>query len=152
DRGRLPHLGRRRTQPGPSRLWAGLARRVVRRPLLFGGIAVAAMLALGAPALGMRIGSPAIDLPSNLGVVKVLTDIQHEFPGRPAPADIVITGTNLGSRAMATELAALRSQASATGPIRGPVTTSTVAGGEALVVQVPLAGTGSGRTTGTAPQ
>src|SRR5580658_5836508 len=54
DRGRLPHLGRRRTQPGPSRLWAGLARRVVRRPLLFGGIAVAAMLALGAPALGMR--------------------------------------------------------------------------------------------------
>ena len=150
DRGHLPHLGRRRTQPKPSRLWAGLARRVVRRPLVFGGIAVAALLALGAPALGMRIGSPAIDLPSNLGVVKVLSDIQHEFPGRPAPADVVITGSDLGSQAMATELAALRSHVSRSGPIRGPVTASVVAGGKALVVQVPLAGNGSDAATDSA--
>jgi RND superfamily putative drug exporter len=147
DRGRLPHLGRRRTQPGPSRLWAGLARRVVRRPLVFGGVAVAAMLALGAPALGMRIGSPAIDLPSNLGVVRVLSDIQHEFPGRPAPADVVVTGPNLHSQAMATELAALRAQASPSGPIRGPVTATEVASGRALVVQVPLPGNGSDRAS-----
>jgi putative drug exporter of the RND superfamily len=147
DRGRLPHLGRRRTQPKPSRLWAGLARRVVRRPLVFGGVAVAALLALGAPALGMRIGSPAIDLPSNLGVVRVLSDIQHEFPGRPAPADVVVTGTNLQSQAMATELAALRARASPSGPIRGPVTATEVAGGRGLVVQVPLAGNGSDRAS-----
>ncbi len=92
DRGQLPYLGRRLTHPRPSRLWAGLARRVVRRPLLLGGIAAAALLALSAPALGMRIGNPAIDLPSNLGVVRVLADIQHEFPGKPAPADVVVSG------------------------------------------------------------
>jgi putative drug exporter of the RND superfamily len=150
DRGRLPHLGRRRTHPKPSRLWAGLARRVVRRPLIFGGIAIAALLALGAPALGMRINSPAIDLPSNLGVVRVLADIQHEFPGKPAPADVVVTGPNLRSQAMVTELAALRSHVTASGPIRGPVTASPVAGGKALVVQVPLAGNGSDPRTDAA--
>jgi putative drug exporter of the RND superfamily len=143
DRGKLPYLGRYRTQARECRLWAGLARRVVRRPLVYGGIAAAALLALSAPALGMRIGSPAIDLPSNLGVVRVLSDIQHEFPGRPAPADVVVTGSNLHSQAMATELAALRGEAGKTGPIRAPVEATSVAGGRALVVQVPLAGNGS---------
>ena len=65
----------------------------MRRPLLLGGIAAAALLVLGAPALGMRIGNPSIDLPSNLGVVRVLADIQHEFPGKPAPADVVVSGS-----------------------------------------------------------
>jgi putative drug exporter of the RND superfamily len=150
DRGRLPHLGHRRTHPGPSRFWSGLARKVVRRPVIYGGIAAAALLALSAPALGMRISSPQIDLPSNLGVVRVLADIQHDFPGRPAPADVVVTGANLPGTAMATELAALREAASAAGPIRGPVVTTAVAGGSALVIQVPLAGNGSDRASDAA--
>jgi RND superfamily putative drug exporter len=150
DRGHLPYLGRRRHQPRPSRAWGGLAARVVRRPLLFGGVAAAALLALASPALGMRIGSPAIDLPSNLGVVRVLADIQQEFPGRPAPADVVVTGSQLHSPAMARELTALRSRASAVGPIRGPVTATEVANGKALVVQVPLAGPGSGKVSDSA--
>jgi putative drug exporter of the RND superfamily len=147
DRGRLPYLGRRRTHPRPSRFWAGLARRVVGRPVMYGGIAAAALLALSAPALGMRIGTPAINLPSNLGVVRVLTAIQHDFPGRPAPADVVVTGPNLEGPAMARELATLRGAASTTGPIRGPVRASAVAGGRALVVEVPLAGNGAGRAS-----
>jgi putative drug exporter of the RND superfamily len=150
DRGRLPHLGHRRTHPGPSRFWSGLARKVVGRPVIYGGIAAAALLALSAPALGMRISSPQIDLPSNLGVVRVLADIQHDFPGRPAPADVVVTGANLRGTVMATELAALRDQASASGPIRGPVVTTAVAGGRGLVVQVPLAGNGSDKASDAA--
>jgi putative drug exporter of the RND superfamily len=143
DRGRLPYLGARRCHARPCRTWAGLAGRVVRRPLIYGGVAVAALLALSAPALGMRIGNPAIDLPSNLGVVRVLADIQHEFPGRPAPADVVVTGTNLHSAAMSQELTALRAEATPRGTIRGPITATQVADGRALVVQVPLAGNGS---------
>jgi putative drug exporter of the RND superfamily len=150
DRGRLPYLGRMRTHSRPCRTWAGLAKRVVKRPLIFGGIAVAGLLMLAAPALGMRIGSPSIDLPSNLGVVKVLTEIQHEFPGRPAPADVVVTGDNLHSPAMARELAALQGHATRSGPIRGPIAATEVAGGRALVVQVPLAGPGSGRVSDSA--
>ena len=150
DRGRLPYLGRMRTHAHPCRTWAGLASRVVKRPLIFGGVAVAALLALAAPALGMRIGSPSIDLPSNLGVVRVLSEIQHEFPGRPAPADVVVSGDNLHGPAMARELAALRSYATSSGPIRGPIGATEVAGGRALVVQVPLAGSGTGRVSDSA--
>jgi putative drug exporter of the RND superfamily len=143
DRGRLPFLGRRRTHPRACRLWAGLARRVVRRPLLYGGIAAAAMVVLSAPALGMRIGSPRIDLPRDLGVVRVLDDIQHQFPGKPAPAEVVITGTSLHSPAMQQAITGLRAHATASGPIRGPITAGFVGGGRALLLQVPLAGNGS---------
>jgi putative drug exporter of the RND superfamily len=150
DRCQLPYLGRRLTHPRPSRLWAGLARTVVRRPLLLGGIAAAALLALSAPALGMRIANPAIDLPSNLGVVKVLAEIQHDFPGKPAPADVVVSGSNLESPAMQTQLAALRADASADGAIHGPISATAVAHGKALVVEVPLAGNGTSKVSDSA--
>jgi putative drug exporter of the RND superfamily len=143
DRGQLPYLGRRLTHPQPSKLWAGLARRVVRKPLLFGGIAAAALLALSAPALGMRIGNPAIDLPDNLGVVQVLAEIQHEFPGKPAPADVVVSGSGLESQAMRTQIAALQADARTGGAIHGPVRATAVAHGKALVIEVPLAGNGT---------
>ncbi len=86
DRCRIPFLGRRRTAARPSRLWAGLVRRVVRHPLVWGGAATLALLALAAPASAMRIGSPPIDLPNSLPVVQTLNRISAAFPGRrPRP-------------------------------------------------------------------
>ena len=99
DRGRIPFLGRHRTQARPSRLWGALARRVVRRPLLWGGFAALALLALAAPALGMRTGTPAIDLPAKLPVVQTLGQIQRAFPGRPAPAQVVVMGGDVSGAA-----------------------------------------------------
>ncbi|HKD88770.1 MAG TPA: MMPL family transporter [Streptosporangiaceae bacterium] len=150
DRAQLPYLGRRLTHPQPSKLWAGLARRVVRKPLLLGGIAAAALLALSAPALGMRIGSPAIDLPGNLGVVKVLAEIQHEFPGKPAPADVVVSGSGLESQTMRAQIAALQADARSGGAIHGPLRATAVARGKALVIEVPLAGNGTGKESDAA--
>jgi RND superfamily putative drug exporter len=143
DRGRVPFLGRRRTAARPSWLWAGVIRRVVRRPVIWGGAALLALLALASPALGMRIGNPVIDLPKNLAVVQTLDQINSEFPGRPAPAEVVVTGQDLAGPAAAHALVTLEHRASATGPIRTPVTAAFVARGRALVVQVPLAGNGS---------
>jgi RND superfamily putative drug exporter len=143
DRCRIPLLGRRRTAARPSRLWAGLVRRVVRRPLIWGGAAALAMLALAAPAVGMRIGSPPIDLPNSIPVVQTLDRISSAFPGRPAPAEIVVTGPAVNSSATQRALIAIQDRASAHGPLREPVTASTVAGGRALIIRVPLAGDGS---------
>src|ERR1035438_3229838 len=86
DRGRVPFLGKARTQAARSRLWTALVSRVVRHPIRWGGLAVAVLGALAFPALGMRIGSPAINLPSSLPVVQTLTLIQRDFPGQPGPA------------------------------------------------------------------
>ena len=147
DRGRVPFLGRRRTAARPSRLWAGLVRRVVRHPLAWGGAATLGLLALAAPAAGMRIGSPPIDLPASLPVVQTLDRISGEFPGRPAPAEIVVTGNDLGRPAVLRSLTALEDRASARGPLREPVTVTAVAHGRALIVLVPLAGDGSDSVT-----
>jgi RND superfamily putative drug exporter len=151
DWGRIPFLGRSRAAGQPSRLWAALVRSVVRRPLIWGGAATIALLALAAPALGMRLGEPAVDAPRNAPVVQTLTQIQHAFPQAPAPATIVVTGPGITSPKMAAEVTALQGRAAAGGPLREPVTTALVGGGpsqdstggRALVVSVPLAGSGS---------
>ena len=61
DAARIPFLGRRRAAARPSRLWGGLTRRVAARPVIWGGIATVALLALAAPVLGLRLGQPAAD-------------------------------------------------------------------------------------------
>ncbi len=150
DRGLIPFLGRRRIAARPSRVWAALARRVVRRPLLWGGAAAIALLALATPALGMRLGSPAIDLPASSSVLQTMNEIQQAFPQTPSPAQVVVTGTDLTGPAVRDAIAALNARASTTAPIREPITSTPVAGGRALLVDVPLAGTGSGSVSNNA--
>jgi putative drug exporter of the RND superfamily len=147
DRCRIPVLGRRRTAARPSRLWETVVRRVVRHPLAWGGAATLALLALAAPMASMRIGSPPIDLPNNLPVVQTLDQMSAAFPGRPAPAEVVVTGHDLQSPAMRRAMSALVATATPNGPFRKPITVTAVAGGRALIAQVPLAGNGSDTTS-----
>jgi RND superfamily putative drug exporter len=157
DAGRIPFLGRRR--PGqlsygarPSRLWGGLARRVVARPLIWGGIATVAMLALAAPALGLRIGQPAIDAPKNIPAVTTMDAVQRAFPQAPAPAEIVVTGPDAvltGPRVTAA-VDELRARAATGGPVSQPVTVTELGGGRALLVGVQLAGSGTDTTSDNA--
>src|SRR5580693_1479543 len=143
DRGRIPFLGRRRTAARPSRLWAALVTRVVRRPLLWGTAAVLAMLALAAPALSMRLAYPQNDVPNNVPIIATVNRIQQAFPQAPSPAQVVVTGTGLAGAPVRNAITALKATASANGPIREPVTVNPVAGGRALIVNVPLAGNGT---------
>jgi putative drug exporter of the RND superfamily len=142
DKGRIPVIGRRRAVAPPSRLWAGLVRRVVRRPLLWGGTATIVMLVIAAPALGIRLAYPAIDAPASLPVVSTMNAIQAAFPQSPEPAEVVVTGQDLTGPAVTGAITELGKWAAAGGPIREPVTASAVAGGRALIVSVPLAGNG----------
>jgi len=143
DRCRLPFLGRARTRAERSRLWAALVGKVVRRPLLWGVIAAAALGALAVPALGMRIGSPAINLPASLPVVRTLAMIEHDFPGGPAPAQVVVSGSGVRSAAMDRAVADLRSIAARRGgPIAGPVSAVPVGNGRGALLTMPLAGSG----------
>jgi putative drug exporter of the RND superfamily len=143
DRGKIPLLGRRRTAAQSSRLWAAVVRRVVRHPVIWGGAAAAALLVLAAPALGLRLGNPYINLPRSAPVAQTLAKISTAFPGSPSPAEVVVTGPDLSGPAVQAALTSLQERASPTGPIRSPITASRVAAGRALVVTVPLAGTGS---------
>jgi RND superfamily putative drug exporter len=143
EKGRIPFL-RRRTAARPSRLWGALVRRVVAHPLAWGAVTALALLALAAPALGMRIGYPAIDAPAGLPVVQTLDRIQQAFPQGPGPAEVVVTGTDLRTPAVTQAVTELAARATPGGAIRPPVSTTIVAGGRGLVITVPLAGTGTG--------
>jgi putative drug exporter of the RND superfamily len=143
DKGRIPFIGRRRTNPGPSKAWAAVVRKVVRRPLLWGGAGTVVMLAIAAPALSIRLAYPAIDAPADLPVVSTIEAIQAAFPQSPAPAEVVVTGQHLTGPAVTGAISSLdKLAAERGGPVREPVTASVVAGGRALIVSVPLAGNG----------
>jgi RND superfamily putative drug exporter len=151
DRGRIPFLGRRRTASRPSRLWTAVVRRVVRRPAAWAAVAAVALLALAAPALGMRLGNPADGgFSAKLPVVQTANRIQAAFPQAPSPAQVVVTGQGLDGQAVTAAVAALRRSATAIGPIRPPITTSVIAGGRALVVDVPLQGDGTNASSDAA--
>jgi RND superfamily putative drug exporter len=151
DRGRVPFLGRRRTAARPSRLWSALVRRVVRHPAAWGGVAALAMLALAAPALGMRIGQPPDGgFPASVPIVATMNQISHDFPQTPGPAQVVVTGQVSGNPRLSQAVAALRAGASAHGPVLAPVTASPVAGGRALLIDVPLAGNGTDQVSARA--
>jgi putative drug exporter of the RND superfamily len=142
DRGRIPFLGRGRAAARPSRLWAALVRRVVAHPAIWGVTATVALLALAAPALGMRLGEPAVDVPPGQAVVSTTAAIQRAFPQTPSPAEVVVTGPGATGPRVLAAVTALQGRAAAAGPIREPVTVTSVGGG-ALVIDVPLAGHGS---------
>lgn len=144
DRGRIPFLGKGRTRAERSRMWTAVVGRVVRKPVAWGGLALAALVALAFPAFGMRIGNPAINLPSSLPVVRTLEMIQRDFPGGPAPAQVVVSGPGVQSAAMRHAISRLESVAAAGGPIHGPVTTLPVGAGRGVLLSVPLAGTAAG--------
>ena len=150
DKGRVPFFGRRRAAAPPSKVWSALVRRVVRRPLLWGGTATVVMLAIAAPALGIRLAYPAIDAPQDLPVVSTIEAIQAAFPQSPAPAEVVITGQHLTGPAVTSAISKLESLAAKGGPIREPVTATSVADGRALIISVPLAGNGGDSASYTA--
>ncbi len=141
DRARVPFVGKGRTRAEQSRLWSAVVSRVVRRPAAWGGVALIALAALAAPALSMRIGQPAINLPSSLPVVRTLEQIQRDFPGGPSPAQVVVAGPGVQSSAMQHALARLQAVAAAGGPIHEPVTAQPAGHGRGMVISVPLAGT-----------
>jgi putative drug exporter of the RND superfamily len=150
DAGRIPFLGRRQAAARPSRLWAALARQVVARPVIWGGAAAIALLALAAPALGLRLGEPAVDAPKGAAVVTTMDAIHRAFPQAPAPAEVVVTGQDLAGPKVAAAVGALRTRAASGGAIHAPVTETVLGGGRALLVGVPLAGNGTNSASDSA--
>jgi putative drug exporter of the RND superfamily len=155
DRGRIPFLGKRRTAASESRFWGALARAVVKRPLVWGGVAAIALLALAAPVLRLNLEDPGIhSLPPEVPVVHTLADISQAFPGGPVPAEVVVTsrdGADLGGKQVTGAIAALHGQvAGSHGAIREPISTATFGHDQVLVVSVPLAGSGTDATSNSA--
>jgi hypothetical protein len=102
-----------------------------------------------APEFSLRIGEPPIDAPYGFSAVQTLLKIEHAFPQAPGPAQVVVTGQDVTGPTVAAAVDALRARTSAGGPVRGPVTATSIGGGRVLVVNVQLAGNGQDSTPST---
>ncbi|MFC9270357.1 MMPL family transporter [Streptomyces zhihengii] len=107
DAGRLPFLGRRRDGARESGAIAGaVLRPVLARPRLFAFASLAVLLALAAPAAGMK--TEQLGMEKQFGSDAPLT-VAHEritgaFPGGPEPARVVVTADDITAPAVTAAL------------------------------------------------
>ncbi|WP_018220873.1 MMPL family transporter [Salinispora pacifica] len=144
DRGRLPWLGRRRTDAGDSKVWSRVSGAAIRQPLLWGALATLLLFCLAAPAAHLKLRDPSLtdSLPRSLPAVDAVARIEEAFPGGPSPAQVVIWGEQVDSPAVEAAVRRLGSEVVAR-PDEFGTTLSTAKVGDALIVKVPLAGTGT---------
>ncbi|MER6080249.1 MMPL family transporter [Streptomyces sp. NPDC001833] len=151
DRARIPWLGRRRTVARASRIWSSVARTVVRRPALTGGVAALVLLLVALPAFGMRLQDPATtdSLPRSVAQVDAAVRVNDAFPGAASPARMAIVaddGSSADTPALRTAIDALHQEAATAGNgIAEPITWVSV--GDVVVVRVPLVGKGTDDTS-----
>ena len=148
DRGRVPGLNRLRTRYGESRFWAKIVDVVLRRPLLWGGLAAALLVALAIPAFSLHtVNSGLQGVPRNLPIMNVYGRIQAEFPGGAVPETVVISAADVTSPRVTAGIAALERAALATGQMYQPISVDISASHQAARVSIPLAGNGTNSTS-----
>jgi RND superfamily putative drug exporter len=144
DRGRIPGLQRLRAKPGESRFWAPIIRVVLRAPILWGGAALALLIALAIPAFTLHTVSPGMQgLPPNLHVMQAYQRVQSSFPGGAEPETVVISAADVTTPAITAGIHALERSALATGQMHEPILVDISASHRAARVSIPLVGTGT---------
>ncbi|MEU6665445.1 MMPL family transporter [Streptomyces sp. NPDC046727] len=145
EKGRLPFLGRRRRRQGAdsgSRFWTAVLRGVLAKPLISVVVAAGALLAIAAPALGMKTQQLTLDqeFGDSLPIVQTYNRINDAFPGGSEPAQVVVKAKDINSPEVRRALADFKKQAVASGASRGPVDIKLYDAQNVALVSVPLVG------------
>src|ERR671937_1444187 len=144
DRLRVPHIRRLRRDSGEGRVWGAIVDGVLRRPVLSVVVAGGALLALAAPALGLRMVQPGPDTyPQSMDMIKAYNRMQQAFPGMPLPANVVVKAPNVNAPAVRNAIRELESKALATGRVGEPITVETNRDGTVANITVPIKGKGT---------
>ncbi|MGC4112698.1 MAG: MMPL family transporter [Nocardioides sp.] len=115
DRPRLPLLWRLNRRIGHGGISRRILAPVVRRPVVALVVSLTALLALAAPALGMKIHEANIDtLPASIPQVQTLRAITDEFPTEGATATVVVHGTKAEHAQVVQAMEKLETSAAAT--------------------------------------
>src|SRR5262245_23250315 len=147
NRVRVPVLHRLQ-RPGGGRLWGWVLDRVLRRPVVSVAVSLGILLALAAPALGMKTVVPGAEaFPKNLEPVRVYDRLQAAFPGEPAPAVVVVKAPSIDDPRVGKAIGELRTRALASGQFHQPVTTAINPARTVARVDLPISGSGSDKTS-----
>ncbi|MGW1591121.1 MMPL family transporter [Streptomyces sp. NPDC002386] len=144
EKGRIPFLGRRRRRGGgsESRFWTAVLRGVLARPLVSVVVAAGALLAVAAPALGMKTQQLTLDqeFGDSLPIVQTYDRLNEAFPGGSEPAQVVVGAKDIAAPEVQRALADFKQRAVSSGASRGPVDIKVYRAQNVALVSVPLVG------------
>ncbi|KOX06343.1 membrane protein [Streptomyces sp. NRRL B-1140] len=148
EKGRIPFL-RRRERGGSgegggqdSRFWTAVLRRVLAKPVVAVVVAAGALLAITAPALGMKTQQLTLDqeFGDSLPIVQTYNRLNDAFPGGSEPAEVVVKARDINAPEVKSALAGFRDRAISSGASRGPVEIRLHDAQNVAFVYVPLVG------------
>ncbi|MFJ6985427.1 MULTISPECIES: MMPL family transporter [unclassified Streptomyces] len=143
EKGRIPFLRRRsRSGGGESRFWSAVLKRVLARPVVSVAVAAGALLAVAAPAVGMKTQNLTLDqeFGDSLPIVQTYNRVNEAFPGGSEPAEVVVRADDINAPAVKAALADFRERAVSSGASRGPVEIKLHDTQNVAFVYVPLVG------------
>ncbi|MFD7998323.1 MMPL family transporter [Streptomyces mirabilis] len=151
EKGRLPFLhpdkrrarGKRvRSAEEGSRFWSAVLRVVLAKPAVSLVVAAGALLAIAAPALGMKTQQLTLDkeFGNSLPIVGTYNRVNDAFPGGSEPAEVVVKAHDINAADVKAALADFRTQAISSGASRGPIDIKVHAAQDVAFVYVPLVG------------
>ncbi|MGX4689120.1 MMPL family transporter [Streptomyces sp. JNUCC 63] len=143
EKGRIPFLRRRRSGGGAeSRFWTAVLRRVLARPVVSVVVAAGALLAVAAPAFGMKTSQLTLDqeFGDSLPIVQTYNRVNEAFPGGSEPARVVVKAEDIKAPQVQQALAEFKERAIASGASRGPVDVKLHEARNVALVSVPLVG------------
>ncbi|AKJ09950.1 membrane protein [Streptomyces incarnatus] len=147
EKGRIPFLSRRnrnrkRAEDEGSRVWTAVLRVVLARPLVSVVVAAGALLAVAAPALGMKTQQLTLDqeFGKSLPIVQTYNRVNDAFPGGSEPAQVVVKAKDINAPEVRQALADFKQEAVSSGASRGPVDIRLHAAQNVALVSVPLVG------------
>ncbi|GAB2858903.1 MMPL family transporter [Streptomyces deserti] len=143
EKGRIPFLRRSKAgRNGESRFWTAVLRGVLARPVLSVAVAAGALLAVAAPALGMKTQNLTLDqeFGDSLPIVQTYNRVNEAFPGGSEPAEVVVKADDINAPEVKSALADFRERAISSGASRGPVEIKLHDAQNVAFVYVPLVG------------
>ncbi|MEU0751648.1 MMPL family transporter [Streptomyces albogriseolus] len=142
EKGKVPFLRRRTSGGNDSRFWSAVLKRVLARPVLSVAVATGALLAVAAPALGMKTENLTLDqeFGDSLPIVQTYNRVNEAFPGGSEPAEVVVKADDINAPEVKAALADFREQAVSSGASRGPVEIKLHDQQNLAFVYVPLVG------------
>ncbi|WP_328631866.1 MMPL family transporter [Streptomyces sp. NBC_00356] len=150
EKGRIPFLHPTKRRGGGngangesgSRFWSRVLTVVLARPAVSVAVAVVALLAIAAPALGMKTQNLTLDqeFGDSLPIVATYDRVNAAFPGGSDPAEVVVKADDINSADVRAALADFRAQAVSSGASRGPVEVTVHRDQNVAIIDVPLVG------------
>ncbi|MEH0574839.1 MULTISPECIES: MMPL family transporter [Streptomyces] len=150
EKGRIPflHPDKRRKKAGGrpaaegSRFWSAVLKVVLAKPAVSLVVAAGALLAIAAPAVGMKTQNLTLDqeFGDSLPIVQTYNRVNDAFPGGSEPAEVIVKADDINAAEVKTALEQFKEQAVSSGASLGPVEIKLHDAQNIAYVYVPLVG------------